>query len=145
MKKVLIIGFLLLGALAIAQPGPNHAKGHQGEKHEKMKDLTPEQRATLKTKKMTLDLDLTTAQQAEIQKLNEAFEVKKDAFRKERESGKELSKDELFAKKSQKLDHEIYQKQQLKTILTEDQFAKWEKEGSSRKGKGRHMQKKKGQ
>lgn len=145
MKNVFIIGFLFLGAIAMAQPGPYHAQGHQGEKHEKMKDLTPQQRATLKTKRMTLDLDLTLAQQEEIQKLNEAMEAKTEAFRKERESGQELSKDELFAKKSQKLDNEIFHKQQLKTILTEDQFAKWEKVVSSRKERGRNMKKKKGQ
>ncbi len=145
MKKVLIMGLLFLGAMANAQPGPNDSKGHQGERHEKMMDLTPQQRAELKTKQMTLHLDLTTSQQEKIQKLNESIEVKMDAFRKECENGKELSQDERFAMKSNWLDEKIHQKQQLKTILTEDQFAKWEKQSKHRKSHDKQMQKRKGQ
>jgi periplasmic protein CpxP/Spy len=145
MKKMVIILITLIGTSVFAQPGPEHRPAHKKEMQEKMKDLTPQQRAELKTKEMTLHLDLNEGQQIKIQKLNEALETKRDVFRKDRESEKELSKDALFEHKSAVLDEQINQKQQLKTILTEDQFAKWEKQEMHRKGNGRHMQKKKGQ
>lgn len=127
MKKIVMIALVLIGTNVFAQPCPDYAKDHGRAMKEKMRDLTPEQRAALKTKQMVLDLDLTAAQQTEILKANEDFEVKMNALRKERESGTELSKDDLFAMKSQKLDNEINLKSQVKSILTKDQLAKWEK------------------
>ena len=61
MKKIFITLLLLVGITAIAQR-PEEKKGK--ERHKMMHDFTPEQVATLHTKKMTLALDLTTAQQS---------------------------------------------------------------------------------
>ena len=65
MKKVLVTTVLLIGMLGYSQRGPQFNSEQRG-----MKDMTPEQIAILKTKKMTLALDLSTAQQKEIQKVN---------------------------------------------------------------------------
>jgi protein CpxP len=143
MKKLWIIGLFILGVTAMAQPGPDHSNDHKGAMKEKMKDLTPQQRATLKTKQMTLDLDLTATQQENIYTANETFELQMEAFRKEHKSDQELSSEELFSHKSEKLDAEIDHKQQLKTILSEDQLAKWEKQRSHCKEKGKDKPKKK--
>jgi len=48
-------------------------------------------------------------------------------MRTQREEKKELSKDEAFALKSKMLDEQMEFKEQMKSILTEDQFAKFEK------------------
>lgn len=127
MKKLLILGLCIIGPMAMAQPGPDFSEDQRKEMKEKMMDLTPQQRASLKTKRMILDLDLTTSQQEKIQKVNEDFEVKMGSFRKDKEIDHELNKDELFALNSKRLDEEINQKNQLKSILTKDQLAKWEK------------------
>ena len=65
MKKVLVTTVLLIGLMGYSQRG-EHFDSEQGG----MKDMSPEQIAILKTKKMTLALDLSAAQQKEIQKLN---------------------------------------------------------------------------
>lgn len=144
MKKMLIIALVFIGTTLFAQPGLDHRPSHKKEMREKMRDLTPKQRAELKTKQMTLHLDLNEAQQQKVQLLNESFETKMNVFRKDRESGKDFSKEELFRHKSDMLDAQINQKQQLKSILTEDQFAKWEKGHMEHRDNEKHMNKRKG-
>ena len=65
MKKVLLTAALLIGMLGYSQRGQHFDSEQRG-----MKDMSPEQIAILKTKKMTLALDLSAAQQKEIQELN---------------------------------------------------------------------------
>ena len=106
-----------------------------------MQDLTPEEAAALKTKKMTLQLDLTSAQQSQIMKMNIEEAKERKAKRAEREKGKErekLSKTERLSKMNSHLDKKIAAKKKMKSILNEQQFEKWEK---SQKQKGRKMKK----
>ena len=106
-----------------------------------MQDLTPEEAAALKTKKMTLQLDLTSAQQSQIMKMNIEEAKERKAKRAEREKGKErakLSKTERLSKMNNHLDKKIAAKKKMKSILNEQQFEKWEK---SQKQKGRKMKK----
>jgi len=60
MKK-LVIAILVIAAISVSAQNHN-MKGKRGD----MKDLTPEQTATLQTKKMTLALDLNESQQSKI-------------------------------------------------------------------------------
>lgn len=130
---------LLVGITALAQRGEgNHRKG--------MNDLSPEQMASLQTKKATLALDLTASQQTQMNSLFLEHAQMRKAKMEERKAAKEngeaktLSSEERYARADQRLDRQIAQKAKLKEILSEEQMEKWEKiqqrRGKHRKGKG---------
>ncbi|HEA20108.1 hypothetical protein LCGC14_2012670 [marine sediment metagenome] len=140
MKKVIVVLLCLVGMTAVAQ---------KGEKHERnlKNDLTPEQMATLKTKEMTLALDLTETQQKQIQTLNvESAKTRKVKMEERRASKKNdqlkrPTSDERYATKNEFLDRMIAQKAEMKDILSPEQYEKWEKmaqrNGKHRNGKGK--------
>ncbi len=145
MKKMIASMLLCTGLMAFAQQGEQ-----QDGQREGMKDLTPEQIATLQTKKMILALDLSTAQQEEIQKLNLAeakfHQGKREARKEVTEKGtaEKRSTADRYERINERLDNAIVRKGKMKEILTEAQFEKWEKmhqqEGHHRYGK-RHEKK----
>ncbi len=142
MKNSILVLMLLVGATSIAQ--------QDGKRHgDDMHDLTPEQMATLQTKKMTLALDLTTAQQSQMQALNlenaKMRQEKMAAFKAKKENGemKERTSEERFAMQNERLDHQIAQKDKMKSILSEEQFQKWEKRDHRKGMHGHKMQGKK--
>jgi len=126
MKKAIVITMLLVGVIAMAQPG----KGHKPQNHN-YKDMTPEQIAILQTKKMTLALDLDEAQQQKIQLWNlENINFRKEKMetrKAQKEKNEKPNSDVIFALQNERLDHQIAQKEQLKAILSEAQFKKFEK------------------
>ncbi len=124
--------FTIASLTAMAQEGPD--RGPRDGKDQ----LTPEQMATLQTKKMTLALDLSSAQQKQIQQFHlENAKLRKEKMEAVKGKRKDLSAEERYAHQSDRLDHMIAQKEKMKKILNEDQFSKWEKEMSHRKHKGR--------
>lgn len=147
MKKVILLVMLMTGFSIMAQKGE---RGHRGD----FKNLSAEQMATLQTKKMTLDLDLTSAQQSKIQALNLENAKKRKAkmeARKDQEANGERpaqTSEERFTMKNERLDAAIAHKAELKKILSEEQFEKWEmhrnKRGHHHKGKGKRPKGKKG-
>ncbi len=145
MKKLVLIALAFMALQVTAQ---EHKRGHKKEhrkEHAKMlKDLSAEEMATLKTKKMTLHLDLTESQQKEIYEMNLASakerKVKMEARKKMKEGNedrKTLSKDEKYKMMNDHLDQKIAQKKQLKSILTKEQYEKFEKSMKHRKMKQR--------
>ena len=128
MKKVLVTTVLLIGMMSYSQRGQHFDSEQRG-----MKDMSPEQIAILKTKKMTLALDLSTAQQKEIQTLNLENAKEREALMLERKVKKEQaeqskpSADERFDFQNERLDRMIVQKGKMKQILSEEQFQKWER------------------
>jgi len=133
MKRLIIIALVLVTAQVTAQERNSRQNKERGERSERYQDYTPEEIATLQTKKMTLHLDLTKSQQKEIQKLNlenaKERKVKMDA-RKSQKEGDEFqkpSKEERLKMQNERLDNQIAMKNKMKNILNEDQFAKWEK------------------
>ena len=128
MKKVLVTTVLLIGMMGYSQRGQHFDSEQRG-----MKDMSPEQIAVLKTKKMTLALDLNTAQQKEIQTLNLENAKEREALMLERKVKKEQaeqskpSTDERFEFQNERLDRMIAQKGKMKQILSEEQFQKWER------------------
>lgn len=139
MKKVLMICLLLVSISLQAQPQGQGRNEHRKAVHEKMKELTPQQRAELKTKKMVLDLDLTEAQQIEIQKLNLEIEGNREKMKPEKKKAGEISSNDFFERTSKMLDEKIATKKKLRSILTEEQFEKFQK-SRHRKSKGRRHQ-----
>lgn len=108
-----------------------HKEGSQN-RMEVMKDMTPEEMSTLQTKKMTLHLDLTEAQQKKIQALNlenaKLRKAKMEEHRamKENDGAKELTKEERLKIMHERLDHQIAMKRQMKDILNAEQYERWE-------------------
>ena len=92
-------------------------------------DFTVDQMAELQTKKMTLHLDLTEDQMQQVLEINKQHVVERKQKMEERKalkhSEKELSSDEIFTKKSTRLDKMIAHKAEMKKILNEEQFEKW--------------------
>jgi hypothetical protein len=127
MKRFLLIALALVAIQAFAQP-------NQGQdKRRKMHNLTPEQAATLQTKRLTLHLDLNNKQQAEIKEIllanAQTRKAKMEAMKARKEKG-ELQKPtakQRYEMANAKLDHQIAMKAKMKTILNDEQFAKWEK------------------
>lgn len=126
--KTLVAFTILTGTLAFAQ-----RDGHRGQRSEFHQDLTVEQLATLKTKKMTLVLELTEKQQDAIYEFNVAnaeFRKEKMAERKANKENGERSKpttEERYAMENARLDRMMAQQEELKQILTEEQFDQWKK------------------
>ncbi|MFD2824420.1 hypothetical protein ACFS5M_12130 [Lacinutrix iliipiscaria] len=125
MKKIAIIAIALFTLQINAQ--------ERGERKKGRADFTPEEMAQLQTKKMTLDLDLTEAQQIEVSKINlenaKARKAKMEAFesRKDNKDAEKPSKEERLKMKNEMLDAQIATKQRMKSILNAEQFEKWEK------------------
>ena len=92
---------------------------------------TPEQMAQLKTKKMTLNLDLNDKQQKEVSSifLEEAKlrQGKKEAYLQSQgnDGNKTWSKEERFKMANDRLDHQIAMKKKMKNILSSEQYEKW--------------------
>lgn len=152
MKKLIIIALALVTVQITAQERNNRQnkeRSNRGEHMERFQDYTPEEMATLQTKKMTLHLDLTKSQQKEIQKLNLENAIdrkaKMDARKSQNEGDKfqKPSKDERLKMMNERLDNQIEMKNKMKNILNEDQFAKWEQMQQDMKNK--NMAKNKGQ
>ncbi|MCK0107681.1 hypothetical protein MWU58_00100 [Flavobacteriaceae bacterium S0825] len=149
MKKIILIAIALVSLQGIAQERQREQrKDFKKQRSQALKDLTPEQAATLQTKKMTLHLDLSEAQQKDIYKLNFANakerQAKMKAAEKMRESGEKPSKEARYGLMNERLDKQIAQKKQIKSILTKEQFEKFEKGSKQKKMKQRKQQKQRG-
>ncbi|MBT8258162.1 MAG: hypothetical protein KJO49_06790 [Bacteroidia bacterium] len=142
MKRLVVLICVLATFSLSAQQGPRHKQGKAGMGM--MKDLSPDEAATLKTKKMTLDLDLSEAQQDKIYKIQlknaQERQTRMEEIKKLREEGemKKPSKEERYTRMNEGLDKQIAHKKEMKAILDQDQFEKWER------GRKRHSQKRKG-
>lgn len=138
MKTWILALAMMAGMTMNAQHGERR---HEGKKHgrEQMEQFSPEQRAELQTKKLTLELELTQKQQAEIkeyftQKNKERETMKADAKAK-REAGKKPTADERFAIQNKRLDDKIATKAFFKKTLDARQLAVLEKMKEERKEK----------
>ncbi len=150
MKKLVLIVMALVAMQITAQEHKReHQKGEKQERSQRFKDFTPEQIAELQTKKMALRLDLTEAQQREIEKIHLANAKERSAKReelklkKEKNNGEKLSKEERFNFMNDRLDKKISDKKEMKRILSPEQFEKFEKSQNYKRRKGQtHIQKK---
>lgn len=136
-KMIMMAAIVLLGYNAVAQETKplekrfaerKEAKGLRFEhKSARFENLTPEQRAELKVKKMALQLDLTDKQQRKLIDLN-AKKIKE--FKDQNDSRNKLSRYE-FEKKH--LDAKIEYQREFKKILNKEQNQKWESLKAERK------------
>ena len=133
MKKLALIVLLAVGLSAQAQEKKDNtlATGEKsGVKKEQREQMTPEQKNQLRLKKLTLDLNLTPAQQKQIGALLSEQSEKREKMKAERKASKEkaveLTAEERFERKNKMLDEEKALKDKVQKILDADQFKKWE-------------------
>ena len=148
MKKLAIIALALITFQANAQEKKNDKRQeNKKERLEKRMQLEPQEMAELKTKKMTLHLDLTEAQQSKVMALNlEQAKTRKEQFKKrldKKESSEKAktTKEEKLKMMNAKLDAQIATKKQMKDILSENQYEKWEKSEMKRNHGRKHNKK----
>ncbi|WP_420320298.1 hypothetical protein [Flagellimonas sp.] len=131
--KQLAVLLALMTSMSIMAQRP--ARGQKGARM----DFTVEQLATLKTKKLTLALDLTNAQQAKVMDISlEQAEYRKAKYaeiKAKKESGEwqKPTSDERFAFENARLDRQIAHQQRMKEVLTKEQYQTW-KELKLKKG-----------
>lgn len=131
MKKAIII-FMMLGTLAIPETlgAQNETIQKKQSKRELKEEFTPEQKAELLSKRMTLNLDLNESQQTKVKQLFLDFQKDRPSQTK---SGKELTSDERFELRKNRIDKQIVMKKEMKEILTPEQFEKWEQSTAKRR------------
>ncbi|NQX86697.1 MAG: hypothetical protein HRT67_12470 [Flavobacteriaceae bacterium] len=146
MKNIVIIAIAFLSLNAVAQrPEAEHDNPDKKEDFYNYKDFSAEQITTIRTKKMTLELDLSKDQQAKIYKLN--LEAAKDrkamlkarAAKKDNNKDAKLSTEERYNLANERLDKQIAHKNALKQILSEAQFEAWVQHQKNRNKKNRAM------
>ncbi|NJB37864.1 MULTISPECIES: hypothetical protein [Flavobacteriaceae] len=137
MKKLrlLIATALLTSMVGVAQRGPEH-KGKDLKA-----ELSVEQLATLRTKRLTLALDLDSKQQKQVMDLNleqvAKHKQKMDERKAKREEGERErpSPEERFKLENEKLDARIAHQNAMKDILSDEQYELWKQMHKNRKGK----------
>jgi periplasmic protein CpxP/Spy len=130
MKTWIVAMAMMMGVTMSAQ---EHGRKHHGEKgpeKEQRDPLTPEQHAELRAKKLTLALDLTDKQQAELQKVftEQGKDRQKEMEQRKanHEAGKKPTAEEHFAMETKRLDSQIAGQRKIKNILSAEQYAKFE-------------------
>ena len=142
MNKLILIALALVTIQVSAQNrNRDNRKGDRMEQRDKFKDFTPEEVAQLQTKQMALNLNLTEAQQKQIQKINLENALDRKAKMEARqarmkdENAEKPSKEERLKMMNERLDKQLEMKQKMSKILNADQFEKWEKMHSGKRGK----------
>ena len=138
MKKLILVALLSLSITGIAQDKKKSMKADRPE-------FTAQQQNELQVKKLTLELDVSAKQQKEISDIIAKQQEKREAVKKElkikKDENKKLTTDEKFVLKRNMLDNQIAHKEQMKKILTAEQFEKWVK--TSKQSKKRFAERKK--
>ena len=125
MKKLVLTLLLILPFGLVAQPP-----------HQKGEKMTAEQHAILRAKAMRLHLDLTSTQEEKIKKAIQSQMESMKAHRKKAKSER-LSK---YDRKLHFLDSQLALKEQMKSILTNDQYEKWNSAHAQKRRMAMHLQ-----
>ena len=124
MKKT--IGILAIAFLVSTTINAQGKRNKIGQKNE----FSPEQHATLQTKRMALHFDLDKNQQKAVYNLKkkQAEEHQKNVriLKQNKKKGVRLTNDERFQFQNNRLDRQLENKVEIKKILTKKQFGKWE-------------------
>ena len=126
MKKLFIAALLVVGLTTFAQEKkerPNRANSEvSGVK------LTPEQRAEKHLKKLTTDLNLDAKQQEQVGKMISEQGAKRETFRANKKAEHEAMKGKMEEERAATT-------AKMKTILTPEQFEKWNANNENRRAK----------
>ncbi|WP_124979978.1 guided entry of tail-anchored proteins factor 1 [Nonlabens xiamenensis] len=126
-KAILLAVCLMMVGIVSAQRGDRA-----------MQEATPAQLASVQSKKMTLMLDLDQQQQQKVEQLllKEIKDRKQNKI--DRESLKSLSVDEKVARREQRLEKKIAMKREMKNILNEDQYKRWQRMMAKKANRRKH-------
>ena len=141
MKKLLVIALALFTFSGFAQEKEEQAdRTTMLKKRLTRSNYSPEDRAQMQTKQMTLQLDLTEKQQQQVNEvLVSYFTENKGKFRPNKKSKKEITDEERKNMRLAILDSQIALKEKMKGILDEEQYEKYSSKID------RYMKKRKGQ
>ncbi len=136
MKKTLQI-------LALAMACTFNSQAQKGPQKQFEKEFTVAQKTSLAVKKMTLALDLSSKQQAQIapileKKLTQRIHAKKEGMQKQAHSS-----EERYKKMHERLDAQIAFMQEMKAILNTVQFQQLKKMQSKKERKMKNGKKRK--
>jgi protein CpxP len=136
MKTWILAMAMMAGVTMSAQADKNLKLDNKRPGKEHHEPFTPEQRAELKVKQLTLALDLSNKQQKEMQKLLLDQNKDREQFIKSHKanvaSGKKPSADERFAMQTKRIDAQIAMQREVRKVLTEEQFSKYEEMKTAR-------------
>ena len=118
----------------LAMSAQNKSENTPQTKKEIRKNYTPEQRAELMSKQMTLKLDLTDAQQKDIKQVFLDMEKSKPQLAP---NGKEMDSKSSYEFQNARMDRKIALKKKMKNILDPEQYEKWEKSMNHRRFEGK--------
>ena len=135
MKKIFLIAFIFIGTMSFAQSSKKDDK--MPPPIDKMKNMSAENIATLKSKKMTLQLDLSKTQQSKVYDLILKSTLQMKAQRANRTEGKP-SKEMRFEMQNKMLDAKIAYNKSIKSILNDEQYSFWKKQNLMKKKKPKH-------
>ena len=121
MKNTLMI---LIALVSFTMSAQNKIGEDKQFRQESKKNFTPEQKAELHSKKLTLELDLTDSQQKEIYQVLLKHKKEKSTYSKK---GKEISSEEKYEAKKAAMNQRIALKREFKNVLTKEQYEKWER------------------
>lgn len=124
MKNVFLAALLLISITTFAQD----KKERKGER------LTSEQRVEKHVNRLKTDLALNDKQVAEVKTLMTKEAAKRDAKKEEMKAQKEKNRAEM---KSKMAEQDKLVREDMKKILTADQFAKWSEQREEMKSKMR--------
>ncbi|EAS20036.1 hypothetical protein BBFL7_02436 [Flavobacteria bacterium BBFL7] len=133
MKKIIVLLALMAMTVGQAQDGRKEKRG------ERMKDVTPQEMATVQSKKLTLALDLSDQQEKDVYQVLFKQAEKRKANKISREDREKLTDDQKKEARLKMLDEKIAVKRKMKNILNEEQYTKWEKmmkQRGKKRGKG---------
>lgn len=133
MKKIIVLIALIAMTVVQAQ------EGKKGERGDRMKDITPQEMATVQSKKLTLALDLSDKQEKEVYQVLFKQAEKRKANKLSKEDREKLTDAQKKAARVERMDEKIAVKRNMKSILDKDQYAKWEKmiqKKASKRNKG---------
>jgi protein CpxP len=144
MKKIIIAALLVIGFSTYAQEGTEpKKKSNKGSKEMK----SPEQRSEAMLAKMTTELNLDASQQAQIKPVVAEQSVKMEAMRAQMKANKESGVMPSDAEKKEMRKNRMADKEatdnKIKSILTPDQFLKYQAMQEAEKSKMQAQQKQK--
>ncbi len=142
MKNLILITIAIFTLQTVTAQRPDWTK-NKGEHSSMsfMQDLSAEQMATLQTKRMIFQFDLSEEQISKVQQVNLSFSKIRKSKMKEFKNKKQQDKpsaDKRYKMMIARLDNRIAYKRELATILSKEQLKKWVN-ASEKFGKGAHF------
>lgn len=121
MKTICTIILALITTIGFSQEKEQRKEMHQKMMQERQ-DLSPEQKAELSTKRLTLHLDLTEVQQKEIY---EMYLTNAKQVAEKRKLNNNTNQKELYDRASERLNRRKAIQDKMKSILSESQYNTW--------------------